>query len=41
MPATYVLDRGGTVSYAFVDADFKRRAEPAAILAALRSVPRQ
>jgi len=41
VPATYVLDRDGTVAYAFVDADFKRRAEPAAILAALRSLPRQ
>lgn len=36
IPATYVIDRDGTVAYAFVDADFTRRAEPSDILAAVR-----
>ncbi len=36
IPATYVVDRDGTVAYAFLDADFTRRAEPSDILAALR-----
>ncbi|KDN82383.1 peroxiredoxin-like family protein [Kitasatospora cheerisanensis] len=35
MPATYVVDRAGTVRWAFVDADYTARAEPADILAAL------
>ena len=39
IPATYVIDRVGTVVHAFVDADFTRRAEPADILATLRRLP--
>ncbi|OPF83741.1 alkyl hydroperoxide reductase [Streptomyces antioxidans] len=35
IPATYVIDRSGTVRWAFVDTDFTVRAEPADILAAL------
>ncbi|MFD8594391.1 peroxiredoxin-like family protein [Kitasatospora sp. NPDC059646] len=35
IPATYVIDRTGTVRWAFVDADYTARAEPADILAAL------
>jgi peroxiredoxin len=35
LPATFVVDRGGIVRYAFVDIDFTRRAEPAEILGAL------
>lgn len=38
LPATYVVDRDGIVRYAFVDIDFTRRAEPAAVLAALRRI---
>ena len=36
LPATYVVDRTGVICYAFVDADYTRRAEPDAILEALR-----
>jgi peroxiredoxin len=32
MPATYILERDGTVLYAFADADHMRRAEPAELL---------
>jgi peroxiredoxin len=35
LPATYVIDRDGTVRWAFVDTDYTRRAEPADIVAAL------
>jgi peroxiredoxin len=36
VPATYVLGRDGIIAYAFADPDWARRAEPAAILEALR-----
>ncbi|MER5353129.1 peroxiredoxin-like family protein [Kitasatospora sp. NPDC002551] len=35
IPATYVIDRSGTIRWAFVDTDYTTRAEPADILAAL------
>ncbi|GAA2474329.1 peroxiredoxin-like family protein [Streptomyces longisporus] len=35
LPATYVIDRNGTIRWAFVDTDYTTRAEPADILAAL------
>ncbi|WP_327428517.1 peroxiredoxin-like family protein [Streptomyces sp. NBC_01236] len=35
LPATYVIDRAGTIRWAFVDTDYTTRAEPADILAAL------
>ncbi|MEU6579101.1 peroxiredoxin-like family protein [Streptomyces sp. NPDC046805] len=35
LPATYVIDRDGTIRWAFVDSDYTRRAEPADILSAL------
>jgi peroxiredoxin len=38
LPATYVVDRDGIVRYAFVDIDLTKRAEPAAIIAALRRI---
>jgi peroxiredoxin len=38
IPATYVIDRRGTIRLAFVDADYTRRLEPEAILAALGEV---
>ena len=37
VPATYVIGRDGTVRYAFVDVDFRNRAEPADALAALKA----
>lgn len=38
LPATYVIDRDGTIRWAFVDTDYTKRAEPADILAALDSL---
>jgi peroxiredoxin len=35
--ATYVVDRGGVIRLAFVDSDYRKRLEPAEILAALRA----
>jgi len=37
IPATYLLDGAGIVRFAFVDPDFRSRAEPAAVLAVLTS----
>lgn len=34
-PATYVIDRSGVIRWAFVDTDYRVRAEPADIVAAL------
>jgi peroxiredoxin len=39
LSATYVIGRDGRVAYAFLDADYKRRAEPADVLAALDRMP--
>jgi peroxiredoxin len=38
VPASYVVDRGGIIRYAFVDVDFTRRAEPDDIVAVLESL---
>ncbi|WIY01004.1 peroxiredoxin-like family protein [Amycolatopsis mongoliensis] len=38
LPATYVIDADGRIRFASVDADYTRRAEPAEVLEALRSV---
>jgi len=35
LPATYVIDRTGTIRWAFADTDYTTRAEPSDILAAL------
>ena len=32
LPAVYVIDKSGRVTYAFLDVDYKRRAEPATIV---------
>lgn len=39
VPATYVIARDGRIAFAHVDVDYRQRAEPAAILAALRALP--
>jgi peroxiredoxin len=39
-PATYLLDRSRQVHFAFVEADFRQRAEPAAVLCALSALKR-
>jgi peroxiredoxin len=36
--ATYVVDRKGVIRDAFVDADYRKRAEPSTVLAALRGL---
>ncbi len=36
--ATYVVDRAGVIRYAFVDADYRKRAEPSTVLAVLRGL---
>lgn len=36
VPATFAIDRAGSVRFAFVDVDFRNRAEPAGVLASLR-----
>ena len=38
LPATYVIDRGGTIRAVFADADYVKRMEPADILATLRTL---
>jgi peroxiredoxin len=38
LPATYVVDVSGIIRYAFVDADYTRRAEPEDVLEALREI---
>lgn len=38
LAATYVVDRDGFIRYAFVSADYRERAEPAEVLAALRTL---
>lgn len=38
VPATFALDRGGRVRFAHVEADFRRRAEPRDVLAALNDI---
>jgi peroxiredoxin len=38
IPATYVIDRDGTIILAFVDVDYRHRLEPAEILAALAAI---
>ncbi len=38
VPATYVIGKDGVIKYAFVDTDYRRRAEPAEILEILKSL---
>ncbi len=38
LSATYVIDRGGVIRYAFLDADYKKRAEPAEVVDAVRKL---
>ncbi|MEM9082142.1 MAG: peroxiredoxin-like family protein [Planctomycetota bacterium] len=37
LAATYVIDTDGTIIYAYIDKDYRKRAEPEVILEALRS----
>ncbi|GAC1530514.1 MAG: peroxiredoxin-like family protein [Acidimicrobiales bacterium] len=38
VPATYVIDRDGSVAWRFANADYTRRAEPSDVLDAIRSL---
>jgi peroxiredoxin len=38
LAATYVIDKNGVIQYAFLDAEYRNRAEPAEILAALEAL---
>ncbi len=38
LPATYVVDPAGAIRFAFVDADYRNRAEPADIVEVLRTL---
>lgn len=38
VPATFVIDRSGVIRAAFVDVDYRKRVEPAAIVAALQEL---
>lgn len=38
LAATYIIDRSGEVKYAFLDTDYRERAEPADVLEALKSL---
>lgn len=38
LAATYIINTDGTIAYAFVEADYRNRAEPKAILEALKSL---
>jgi len=39
LAATYVIGPDGIICYAFLDADYRKRAEPTDVLAALREIP--
>ncbi len=36
VPATYVINREAKINYAFVNADYRKRAEPSDVLASLK-----
>lgn len=38
LPATYVISQDGVITYAFADADYRRRAEPGRVVDALRAL---
>jgi peroxiredoxin len=40
LTATYVIDAGGIVRYAFVDPDFRKRADPAVVIAVVEALRR-
>ena len=38
MPGTYVIDKDGTVKYAFADADYTKRADPDEVISKLQEL---
>lgn len=41
LAATYVIDKQGVIRWAFLDADYKNRAEPADVIAAIKKLDKQ
>jgi len=41
IPATFVIDRSGVIQYSHVEADYRERAEPADVLAMVRTIQQQ
>jgi peroxiredoxin len=41
VPATFVIDRDGSIAFAFVDTDYRNRLEPSDIVAVLRTLARR
>lgn len=41
LAATYVIDKSGKITYAFLDADYKKRAEPADVIQAVEKAAQQ
>jgi peroxiredoxin len=41
IPATYIVDRGGRIAMAAIDADYRNRLDPAALVSALRGLQRR
>lgn len=41
LSATYVIDTSGKITYSFLDADYKQRAEPAEVVEAVKAVANQ
>ncbi|WP_246114710.1 peroxiredoxin-like family protein [Rubripirellula tenax] len=41
LAATYVIDRSGKITYAFLDADYKNRAEPADVIKAVEAAAKK
>ena len=37
LAATYVIDKSGKITYAFLDVDYKKRAEPSDVVAAVKA----
>ncbi len=38
VPSTFIIDRDGTVKFAYVEADWRVRVEPADVVAALKTL---
>jgi len=41
LAATYVINKSGKITYAFLDADYKKRAEPSDVVAAVKAAAKQ
>ena len=41
LAATYVINKSGKITYAFLDADYKKRAEPSDVVQAVKAAAKQ